>query len=298
MKNKLTVFLAGLFLLLGTAGSANALPWTWDLTGTGYTAAGAQVTDGGLTVNFTNDLGAASATGTTTLIDQSFGGDGILNNGDVFTELGFLSVLDADNTGLIFNGGAANAYFAFEGLSGTVNNYDNGADGLDTTIDNYSPTTGNALADDSWDLDFIPGVGTLAIYLDDDLNPDNGALELATFSLLAGEGDSPVFVLGESEGQFGIVGGFQTVLNDFWSFTDGTDFDDWLTTYGANSIWMSSFNLGATFQGVSDDGTNLEFQVINEGSFQIAAIPEPTTILLFGVGLLGLAGVSRKKKIA
>lgn len=295
------IFIAGLFLLLGTAGSANALPWSWDLAGTGYTAIGPQVTDGGLTVNFTDNLGAASASGTTTLVDQNLGGDGILNNGDVFTELGFLSILDADNTNLIFqdtNGDFAHAYFAFEGLTGTITNYDNGADGLDTTLANYSSSTGNALADDSWDLAFTPGVGTLAIYLDDNIDPTDGALELATFSLLAGDGSSPEFVLGEAEGQFGLIGGFQTVLNNFWSFTDGTDFDDWLTTYGVNSIIMTSFNLGATFQGVSDDGINLQFDVLNEGSFKISAIPEPTTMLLFGAGLLGLAGVSRKKKIA
>lgn len=302
MKNKLTIFLAGLFLLLGTAGSANALPWSWDLTGTGYEAIGGQVTDGGMTVNFTNDLGAASSIGTSTLIEQGVGVDGILNNGDVFTELGFLNVLDADNTGILFRntttGNFVNAYFAFDGLSGTVTNYDNGADGLDTTLANYSSTAGNALSDDSWDLAFTPGVGTMTIYLDDDLDPTNGAVELATLSLLAGEGSSPEFVLGQGEGRFGLIAGFQTVRDDFWSFTDGTDFNEWLTTYGANSIMLTSFNLGATFRGVSDDGINLDFEVLNEGSFQVSAVPEPTTMLLFGVGLLGLAGISRKKKIA
>lgn len=33
------------------------------------------------------------------------------------------------------------------------------------------------------------------------------------------------------------------------------------------------------------------------GTNQVAPVPEPATILLFGVGLLGLAGASRKKKV-
>ncbi len=297
MKSKLTVFLAGMFLLVGAVGSANALPWSWDLTGTGYTATGTSVTGyTGTTVNFINDLGAVSATETTSTIAQALTGgldDTVLDNGDTFSEFGFLSVLDADNTGLLFStgGGPANAYIAFEGLTGYVYNYNNGGDG-DTTLANYT----DKVANDSFNLAFNPGIGSISIYLDDNIDPTDGALQVATFSLLAASGSSPSFAFaGAAEGQFGMVAGFQSVLDGFWSFSDGTDFDDWLTMYGPNSIVMSSFNLGATFQDVSDDGTNLLFSVLNEGSFQMSAIPEPTTLLLLGFGLIGLAGVSRKK---
>jgi len=34
------------------------------------------------------------------------------------------------------------------------------------------------------------------------------------------------------------------------------------------------------------------------GAIVTASVPEPTTMLLFGIGVLGMAGVSRKKKIA
>lgn len=277
---------------LFTATTAMALPWTWDLTGTGYTALGPSVT--GNIVSFQNDLGAASATNTVSTIIQSLGGDGILGNGDVFEELGILTVLDADNSNLLFMNGAnfAQAYIAFSGLTGSVTNYSNGADGA-TTLANYTTN----VADDSFDLIFNPGVGSIGIYLDTDINPNNGALNLATFTLLAASGSSPdFFFAGAQEGQFGLIGGFTSVLNNFWQFSDGTYFEDFMAAFGIPSIFMSSFNLGATFVGVGDDGTDLLFSVINEGSFQLSAIPEPSTILLLGAGLVGLGLLGRRTR--
>jgi len=43
----------------------------------------------------------------------------------------------------------------------------------------------------------------------------------------------------------------------------------------------------------SSSGFSLDNLIINEGS---ATIPEPATMILFGFGLIGLAGVSRRKK--
>jgi len=288
MRKVVLLLLASLF----TATTGMAMSWTWDLNGTGYSAIGPQVS--GNVVTFYNDLGAASATGTATNITQALGADGVLGNGDTFSEFGFLSVLDADNTNLIFldsSNSYANAYIAFDGLTGVVYDYSDGGDGP-TTVANYS----SAITNDSYKLQFAPNIGSITIYLDTDLNPGNGALTLATITLLGATGTSPEFVFADAqEGQFGMIGGFTGVLNNVWQFDDGTYFEDWMATYGIPSIFLSSFNLGATFVGVSDNGTDLLFQTISEGSFQLSAVPEPATVLLLGIGLLGVGVVGRKK---
>lgn len=288
-------------LVAFSASTAMAVPFTWDLSGTDYQALGPQVTDGGDTVNFNGSIGTASTVGTTSLIIQSLTGgadDSILDNGDTFSEFGALTILDADNTNLSFiargsdplnSSSYRNAYVEFSNLTGFITNYSD--NGTATSLANY----GTSLADDTFDLVFTPNVGSIQIFLDDDFDSSNGALELASLTLLNGQGTSPEFILNQAEGNFGLNAGFLDVAPGVWSFTDGTLFEEWMAQYGIPSIFATSFNLGATVVGISDDGTNLLFDVVNEGSFVISAVPEPSTMFLLGSGLLGLGFFARRR---
>lgn len=299
---KLLIILAS-FLLLGV-GSANAVPFYWDLSNTNFTATGTAVSGGGTIISFPNDITTGDGT---SFINQTLTGgadDTILDNGDTFTEYGGLVVLSA-GTGLPFpnsslsftlqyDDGVTSAlgtsYITFEGLSGYVYDHNDGG----------TPTTNAAtIQNDSYKLAFTPGAGTIKFYLDTDYDPTTaGSLEIASLSLIYGEGTSPQMIAGTPEGQFGIIAGFQTALSDFW-YLDGSDteFNAWMTEYGIPSIFASSFNLGATAASVTDnqDGS-IDLVVANEGSFIISAVPEPATMMLLGFGLLGLAGISRRKK--
>lgn len=297
MKKLQTILIVFSFLLL-SSGAAFADSFHWDLSVTGNTATGTPAANAGNAINVPNDF---TTTGGST-INQTFTGgadDLALDNGDTFTEFGGLNIVATGqhpgDFAFLLDGGT-NMYIYYTGLSGSIANFvDGGA--LSTAA---AGATG--LAGDSFDLIFDSGVGDIFLYLDDDLDPTNGGTtQVAELELVSGIGTSPDFILGQAEGQFGIVAEFTDVLDGFWNtglFGDAAsqDFDDILNT--SLDILAASFNLGATFVSATDAGNGgIDIAVINEGSFVVNVVPEPTTMLLFGFGLLGVAGVTRRKTV-
>lgn len=53
-----------------------------------------------------------------------------------------------------------------------------------------------------------------------------------------------------------------------------------------------------TYFNIDTENFDFYFQSSNDGSFNKSVVPEPTTFLLLGVGLIGLASVSRKRHIS
>ncbi len=280
-----------------TAGPAFALSWSWDMSVTGgYTASGNTVV--GDELFFPLDV---TTSGGSTVVQSLLGGadDSILDDFDTFTDFGSVTVLSTntqffppneENIDFEYTGGLdAKAYIVFEGLAGYIFDHDDGG----------TPTTDAAsIVDDTFKLQFTPGAGSISFYLDTNTDPTDGpALKLAELTLLQGYGTSPIPIVGVPEGNFGIIAGFTSVLDDFWFLEDGTEFGDWMDKYGIPSIFASSFNLGATAVNIFDgDNGDIVLQVVNEGSFVITAVPEPSTIILLGAGLLGLGFIARRKK--
>lgn len=61
---------------------------------------------------------------------------------------------------------------------------------------------------------------------------------------------------------------------------------------------LVDFAFSQTLRGVEDLDTPFEISSNTNMSFNVTVIPEPTTFALFGLGLLGLAGIGRRRKKA
>lgn len=157
--------------------------------------------------------------------------------------------------------------------------------------------------------------GILDIYIDGSPDADvntglgftNGTL-IAQFEILAGVGGlfSPATLDGSDDATYKLIWALDNVILD----SNGNDLQD--------TIGTTAYTIGITdtnFDGDDDENnqfdstygsnvwspgtqsaTNFIASLNGSSSLGVGVVPEPTTMLLFGFGLLGIAGISRRQK--
>lgn len=141
---------------------------------------------------------------------------------------------------------------------------------------------------------------------DTGLGFDDGQL-VATFQVLPGDGGiyTTSTMDGSDDATFALVWAEAGVF----SFM-GQDLADWVLGGGLATIALTDSNYDADDDnnGIQDSTYGQDIwtipdvqdafnQVVSEdGSASLGVVPEPTTMFLFGFGLLGIASVSRRKK--
>lgn len=180
------------------------------------------------------------------------------------------------------------------------------ADGVNTNADLTNQT-----------FDF--NTGTLDIYIDTNLNfgstdsfygTDDG-IHIASFNLDYGDGNLDFTTPAGPDGRIDIQFSANTsqLTNGFapgyWFDVDGNDFSDF--TFPTIALGLVDGNNNILEEG-DLEGTNTisEFGVLpnppnafytrTDGSFQPAVVPEPSTFLLLGGGLIGLGFYARRRK--
>ena len=301
MKKNYLLALPLFLLLLLFAGTSLALPVSWDLNTLGYSG-----TNDGI-VNF-DELGL---TGASLIIQNDDDGNGNLSVGDTFTEelifyVNSVSPATGDDEGLNDLGGyEITGYLNLEGhitsvapvLGTTLNvTYELTAGNLDMYFDNPP----DFIIDPSSEIQLADGSDSSVL---DNSNYTDGTL-IASANLLTGIGTSlvnpagglPVYDQGSTNLNLEFTYLYKNGSDDdFWNF-NGKGASEYPTGY--KFFTLPSVDLDDTLTSVASNKTGAIFDAsqTNDGSAVFSMVPEPTTMLLFGFGLLGLAGISRRKK--
>jgi len=155
----------------------------------------------------------------------------------------------------------------------------------------FTYTSGTAVlkADLSVDADFGSGIGSD----DDDASTFTNGITLASLSLISGNAALIDYSQYSDGGYTFTKWDIVDVPSGVWLDDSGNDLEEILEKYG----WVEVNTKVST--NVIVDLVNNKIHSRNDGDV-IYAVPEPTTMLLLGGGLLGLAGlgIRRKKKSA
>jgi hypothetical protein len=303
-------------LLLGVASAAQADPIYMDF-GAGGGVDGHADNDGIADpdqVTETFDQWGVFANTTTTQFDTD--GSGSLTDGDRFSDNGHLNV-----TGLIPGGGGDNEGLntiagyqmtaEWNGLKGTAEALVDNGDGTSTgniSYDAVGNTTFNFYVDDR-----SGGVGTRTnfnygsdIGSDDDVDSTftDGVLVLSV--LITGGAGTNIFDNATGaflRGASTLIGEVTFALEDFIFFADGADLNDLIASLIKISVFIDQNTDNAqTVAGPCGDQNPATIcnpgdplfivDSDHDGSIDLVRIPEPASVLLFGLGFLALGGIT------
>jgi PEP-CTERM putative exosortase interaction domain len=281
MKKLFVSFVVGIAFVVSLGlGSANAMPIMIDVGAAGIT---------GTTPDGDNLTGVFDQLGLYVQTTSTPTGPGAFRDvGDVNVH-GLLASTSIDEEGLNTTGGWE-LTGRWDDLVGTFVHDDV------ANTDTYTYTSGtlSLYADASVNHNFGDEVGSNDDCVDGTGSTFTDGTQVATAKLTGGTG---LIWWGNPQGPSGdtITNWiFTSMLADFWLDQDGNDLSPYVDSVPGFSV-VCGVDINTYQIEIEQDGGVYYIHSAHDGSASVDVVPEPTTMLLLGTGLIGLAGLGRRR---